>query len=402
MLSSSSWSPLMNSFTTATKGGVPMIFEVQSSEIKEYVTLIQNIYTATEWTKNDLGWVELRVRDEKVTLTPGGSEPFSYQIVLDTAEPILDGAILIRIHELSNALKTFDHESVSLLIERDGEELRFDDGVYPPEIVILDETNEGTSGFRLEVTEGAEWVEISTVQLGHALAIARQLLRSTFLPASNMVFMGQESGNLYVRAFNMTEMFEARIPASIDIGTSRCLLEKKDVSRFVKALNQLQNKGRVELFFGREWIYVKHGSALFAFPNNRDEESIHMFYQLPFYEMRAHEKGKAVSTEEVKSRMNDLKKRGSENIGFVWDEGGVHLMADERASEIAIPYKSIQRVVSKWPFETVCLKKGIEENISPLIMEGEADRFRCVHIQMGLKREDTRSEEEGHPDAKTA
>lgn len=379
-----------------------MIFEADVSEIKRCVTFVQNLYTPTELMKKELSWVEIKVLNDRVTLSSNGTKPFPYQILLEKADPILDGKIRIPISDLYNTLKTFNDDSGMLLFEQDEQELRIDDGVYPAEILILNEENNVSGGFELSEPKGGETLEVDSSCFNEAFAIARQIPRSTFLPASSMLYIGKEGGNLYIRTFNMTEMYEARIPHLKEVGTIYTLLEKKDISRLSKMLNQLDKDSSLHLMFDKNWLYVKTHSLLLAIPAVYDMESANLFQQLPFHAMRRHEKGQMVNLEVVEKYMRDLKKKKAQNIGFVWNERELELVGEEEFSELSVPYKTIQRIISKWPNESLKMKKGVKENVSPLIMESEKDKVRHVYILMGLKQQGDLSTETEQHKTKTA
>ncbi|RKO61703.1 hypothetical protein [Caldibacillus debilis] len=156
-----------------------MIFEVEARKIKQTISFLQSLYTTSEWNKKT-SWIELKVKQGRVTITSNGLEPFSFQVTLEGAEPILEGMVRINIRDFQNVLKTFGKDSGTLLFERDAGELRIDDGVYPAEIILLNEENELKDGFSLSNLEPGEGLDVPAGPFGEALKLACQLIRSTF------------------------------------------------------------------------------------------------------------------------------------------------------------------------------------------------------------------------------
>jgi|HigsolmetaAR206D_1030411.scaffolds.fasta_scaffold00120_23 hypothetical protein len=379
-----------------------MIFEADTRKVKETVSILQSLYTASEWAKKETSWVELKVEQERVTITSNGLKPFPFQVTLEEAEPILEGRVRVNIRDFYNVLKTYEKDSETLLFERDAGELRIDDGVYPAEIILLNEENELEDGFSLSKPQSGEGFEIPVGPLNEALALARQLIRSTFLPATGMVGLGKERDGLLIRGFNLTEMYEAKIPLSESVVSGWCLLSKADASRLGKFIDRIKHEETIQLAWRDGWLYVQHGSFLLAFPAPSDPESETIFQILPFHGMKETEKAADIGLNRLKKLVSVPKGKELDAVGFVWRGSMFERVPEEGVAELAVPCKTLQRIVSKWPHDRLRVKKGVAENGSPLILESEMDGIRHLYILMPLESVTDEASSVNRTEAKTA
>lgn len=370
-----------------------MIFEVDYSVIRRHLTTIQKTLTGTEWNKSEFTNVEFHVNEEGVFISYQGdsNSQLEYQFELREAEPILNGSLRVNARELLEVLRTFSKASGVLLFERDGNELRIDDGVYEPELIILSQENELEEVF--SVTRPTESVTLSKDWLEKRMELARINNRTTFLPATNHVALLVRDNTIYLRSFNLTNLYESKIKFDDSLPDLTFLLVKTASARLSRLLKTIKDK-EIQLFANETSMYVFTDEFIFRFDAETDEDAKIIYEELPIGEMARSEDTAPLPTSVLK-QLTKIK-RGAESPESVcvnWSGNNLQVNVSyslEDSNLAHYPFKTIQKVASKWMPE-MNIGKGLEENQNPLIIRYDNEETEDVFIIMRMG-EDTERE----------
>lgn len=364
-----------------------MIFEVDYSVIKRHLTTIKNMMTDTEWRNPEYNTIELHVDDDKVFISYQGvnQSKFDYQFDLIKAEAILNGSVRLNIKELIEALKTFNKDSGNLLIERDGNELIIDDGVYEPELIILDDHNELEKVFTVAYPK--ECISLPKEWLLNRMEIARINSRSTFLPATSQVAMVIQDDSVHLRSFNLTNLHNSSINIKHSFQDAVILIDKGITSRMSRILKSISNN-EVKFFANNKSLYLFTDEFVFRFDVDSNEQDKKIYEILPVKEMAKSEE--QLSYEISKLQSLTKVKIGEETplaIGVEWngEKSILNICHDvEDTSFIYYPFKEVQKVASKWK-ESLSVEKGVEENEHPLILKHRNDNEEDIFVIMRME-----------------
>lgn len=361
-----------------------MIFEVDYSVIKKNLMIIKNILTNTEWNKSEFTNIQIHVKDEHVFISYKGEEKtqLEYQFDLVGAETIINGSIQINLKELLEALTPFNKNSGVLLFERDGNELRIDDGVYEPEIITLSEKNELKEIF--SVARPKKHVNLSKKWFEKRMDLARMNIKTTFLPATNQIALLIQDCGISLRSFNLTNLYESKKRIEHSIPELTFLIEKQASARIARLLKAIKDE-EIKLLANNDSLYLFTDEFVFCFDADNNEESKLIYESLPTKKIAKGDSGIFVKTSELK-KLTKVKRGEAppESVFVEWDKELINVSYSINDSKIYhYPFRIIQKVVSKW-MQNMIVERGTEENHFPLIIKSNTDNEEDMFVIMRI------------------
>lgn len=366
-----------------------MIFEATYPVVKKALTTIQNILTGSELTKPEFTTIQLHVEEESVYFSYQGEKEFQleYQIQLAGANPILEGDLQICFQDLMAVIKSFDKQAGTLLFERDGYELRIDDGVYEPEIIILPTDCEVKENFRLSPPDQS--LIVPSKWLSERLEIARINVRNSFLPATSDVALFLEPNGIRLRSFNLTNLYESTYLCSHALPSCLFLMDKIASSRLARLMKSVKEK-EIHLHWNEKELYLFTHDMSFHFSGETNTDLKTLFETLPIEGMAEKRKTYTLPISQLKAATKV--ERGQDvpfGLAIEWQEKGVTFQtimedSNEWVPTTQYPFKLIQRITSKW-MTTAEVAVGIDENCHPLLLEHSTNETRDIFIIMPLE-----------------
>lgn len=361
-----------------------MIFEANHGEIKKALTMIQNTLTATELNKNDFSMIQLHVSESGVYFSCQVENQLEYQINIPEAEPILEGSLYIKLQDLMEIIKSFDKNTITLLFERDGMELRIDDGVLSPEVMILTEQNELEEKFLLEHPTG--YLSLPVKWFSQRLEIAKINNRTTFLPATSSILIATEENQLIIRSFNLTNLYESKKIIEDTFSNQAFLIGKNSTARITRLLKSIKEED-VQVYWNPTGIYLFTSNIVFRFPEEPHVESIAILKSLPVEEMKNSTLNTPFKTSDFLKYTSVKKGEEAPEVIEVNEQDLEHQIT--RHSNIPpqinapmYPFKVVQKIASKW-MNTIDLSIGLNENCNPLILQHKTNETSDTFIVMG-------------------
>lgn len=364
-----------------------MIFEADYKNLKKSVTLIQNILTGTEKNKKELMEVELHVKDEEVYFSYKGKEnvQLDYKIPISEANSILEGSMKINLNDLISAMKSFDKSSSNLLIERDGMELRIDDGILEPEIIVLSDETDTLENFDLKPPNN--FIQLPKSWFSQRLDLACINNRTSFLPSTSDIAFILTPNSFIIRSYNLTNLYEGTFSIQHGLEIHTFLMKKNAISRVLRLMKTYKNK-TVKISFNEDELYLFSDEFIFHFTGETSKRSKNIFKTLPIVGMSKGIKLGNCNDKELKYGAS-LKKGEEKPIGIT-----VQLKEDivdfQKVFESELnnstkyyPFKEFQKIVSKWNF-TSDIFIGKEENYCPLILQNQTSYSKDTFILMPL------------------
>lgn len=356
-----------------------MIFEIETMKLKETIANIRKLYTSSELNKKETSWIEIKVESNLVTLSSNRNEPFPFQIQLKDAKPIFEGKLRVLLNDLHQVLKSFNKDSGILLIEQNGDELRFDDGVYEPEIILVNEENFIDNVYSLDPPTFN--CTVKAAPLMQSLQMAKQIIRTTFLPSTKFIALDTTLNEFFISSFNLTEMYRARIRCLSEPLETPILLAKSEVSRLEKWVSLFDKP--VRLSKKGKWLYAFCDDFLVAFPIIGDEEAEAIYRILPFEKMKQVEKSITMSFSEWKKMLRTSRGIELGSVTFEWVQHSLK-MVDPHDKTWQFPYKTLKNTL-KWPLPSVQVGQGLVENGRPLVFESRDADSEQLYIQTGFE-----------------
>lgn len=182
-----------------------MIFEVNYNELQVPLSMIKVLLTDKEY-KGDVKQVVFEVTKEKVLLFFNDDRlGVRMEVELDGAEAILPGEATCSFSSFFEMAKVFKKSEEPILVEREGDFIRIDDGVYPEEMLKL---KPDVVPVILPSAELAEpFIGITGVGLRDGIQLASTIVRKTDIPADMIdtqgVYLGAEGNHVTFNSFSL-------------------------------------------------------------------------------------------------------------------------------------------------------------------------------------------------------
>lgn len=347
-----------------------MIFEADYTVVKKALTTIQNLLTPTEANKNESRMVQLHVKGEQVYISHQGKKgsQLEYHLNLMGANPIFDGSVLVDFQELNSAIKSFSKSSGTLLFERDGNEIRIDDGVYEPELILLPENSDVEREFFLKPP--FEKVKVPTEWFSHRLELARLNTKATFLPATSEIALLSYPQSIQIRSFNLSNIYESTLTleSPSPIKNEIFLLDKNAASRMAKLLKTTRAK-TISLYWTSKELFVYTSDFVFRFAGVQEPDSEELFKALPTAEMTQGVARRILSLSELQG---SIERCNTESFHLIPIGNQISILTElpeDEVPEKTLSYsiKTLKKVLSKW-MPTAELIVGTKENCHALTL----------------------------------
>lgn len=194
-----------------------MIFEVNYSDIQAPLAVIKELLTDKEY-KGDVKAVTIEVTKESVFLHFHDNRlGIRIKARLNDADAQLPGTATCSFASFLEVVKVFKKSDEPLLIEREGDFLRVDDGVYPEEMMPVRE-DASTPTFP-DLNAGSEWLEMEAQAFGDSLQLASVMVKKSDLPAemvdTQAVYMGTKGNQVSFSAFSLYNFQRSKRTAGV-------------------------------------------------------------------------------------------------------------------------------------------------------------------------------------------
>lgn len=359
-----------------------MIFEVLCKDIKQAVSKVRNLHTASELAKKENAKMELQSRDEGVFIVSEG-EAFRFAIEIRDAELHAEGAVRIDINELWDVLKPFTKTDETLLVElEDDTNIGIQDTVNGKELLVVEEGSVLDSPS--ELPERKEGEKIPKKTLTEHLNMARKLNRSTFHEATNHVGLFFDKNTVTIRSFNFTTMFEGKVKLEDD-GQSKCItLDKQNTARFTR-LMEASRTGELRLEGSENVLYLTDDTMTVVMISPRNEEVEKTLLSLPFGKIDVPVLLEAVPHKEWVDPLRAQRKEKPERIGLSTKNGLTTTFSKDVIPQ-AFNYKFKPILdISTQTSADFSIGVGTKENKFPLLMQSTNDNQTFSIVMMGYE-----------------
>ncbi|AJD93616.1 hypothetical protein JMA_42990 (plasmid) [Jeotgalibacillus malaysiensis] len=220
-----------------------MLFEAKYKELKKPFDLMKSVLNDTDF-KSEKHAVTMEVSEGKVLFSfidPKSKVEMFYQ--LEEAETILDGVATCSLKILYDALKTFSKSEDVIMLEREEDELRVDDGVFPEEMFKL--FDDGDMVVLEEVGEKKPLFKTEGKMLSDLLNRMSIVLRKTDFPAEQLdtqavYITSVQDETLESASFSIHQSSYERQPAEV-LKSFHLAFPKPKAKLMAKILNCLDN-----------------------------------------------------------------------------------------------------------------------------------------------------------------
>jgi hypothetical protein len=182
-----------------------MIFEINYNELQVPLMMIKELLTDKEY-KGDVKQITFEVTKEKAMLLFSDDRlGVRMKVELDGAQAELPGVATCSFSSFFEMVKVFKKSEEPILVEREGEFIRVDDGVYPEEMLKLKQDETPNLLPNTELVEPL--LGISGVRLRDGIQLASTIVRKTDIPAdmidTQAVYLGTEGDVVTFNSFSL-------------------------------------------------------------------------------------------------------------------------------------------------------------------------------------------------------
>lgn len=213
-----------------------MIFEIAYNELQVPLAMIKELLTDKEY-KGDVKLITLEVTRDKVSLLFEDDRlgvRFKYDF--EEAEAELPGTATFSFASFYELVKVFKKSEEVILIERDGNSLRIDDGQYPEELLTLKPDMELNP--YPQASSAVPYFSMESDTLIDGIQLASTILKKTDIPAGSIdtqaVYVGTGLGTVSFTSFSLHNFHRSIRPAMVSYDDRLILLPKPVASAIAK------------------------------------------------------------------------------------------------------------------------------------------------------------------------
>ncbi|WP_214688642.1 hypothetical protein [Exiguobacterium sp. s163] len=216
-----------------------MIFEATYKDMKKAMDMMRATLSDSEFKSGNHA-VTLEATDNEDVIFYFIDKKNKVEITykLKEAKMIYEGVATCSLKELLDALKQFSKSKEVILIERDGDELRVDDGVFPESVFFLfdDEDTVIVEEVKREVLFCSDGKTLSGMLNRASLPLKKTEFPSEKLDTQSIYFSSIEDGTAQVVSFSMHQSYYEK--REVDASSPFNLILSKPKARALQKLSE--------------------------------------------------------------------------------------------------------------------------------------------------------------------